>query len=77
VTGSDAIVLAPWLAFALGVTVICVRLVRSGYPARRRRLQRPDGRRQHCSMKPGAAPGASSRNEESTAEGCRHGARST
>ena len=51
-TGSDAIVVAPWLVFAVGVTVICVQLVRSGHPACRRRPTRPDGRRRRASTKP-------------------------
>jgi hypothetical protein len=34
-TGSDVIVLAPWIIFGAGLTVICLRLLRSRHPSRR------------------------------------------
>ena len=74
-SGSDVIVVAPWLVFAVGVAVICARLVRSGHHICHHRLARPDGRRQRTSTKPGAAAGVVPRNEESTVERCKHGSR--
>jgi hypothetical protein len=42
VTGSDLIVLAPWIIFGAGLGAICARLYVSRSRARRRRsLQRP------------------------------------
>ena len=49
-TGSDLIVLAPWIIFGAGLGAICARLYVSRSRARRRRsLQRPERGR------PGAA----------------------
>jgi hypothetical protein len=33
-TGADLIVLAPWIAFAVGLAVVCVLLLRSQRPTR-------------------------------------------
>jgi hypothetical protein len=83
VTGSDAIVLAPWLMFAIGVTAICLRLGISRHPSRRPRRPRPDGRSpdattvRHFITVPGAAGGVVSRSDESSDEGCKDGARSS
>jgi len=50
VTGSDLIVLAPWIIFGAGLGAICARLYVSRSRARRRRrLRRPERGR------PGAA----------------------
>ena len=43
-TGSDLIVLAPWLVFAVGLAVICLLLLRSARASgsrRSRRIRRP------------------------------------
>jgi hypothetical protein len=50
-TGTDLIVLAPWIAFAAGLAVICVLLLRSQRASRPRRPRRPP-------RFPGSAPGA-------------------
>ncbi len=79
-TGSVAIVLAPWLVFAVGVTAICLRLGRSRHPSCRLRLPRRGGRRARVTTtEPGADPGVVSPSEEAEgcleAEGCQDGAR--
>jgi hypothetical protein len=42
-TGSDLIVVAPWIIFAVWLAVLCVRLFR----ARRLAQRPPSGRRRH------------------------------
>jgi hypothetical protein len=42
-TGSDLIVLAPWIIFAVCLAVLCTRLLR----ARRSAPRSPSGRRKH------------------------------
>jgi len=39
-TGSDLIVLAPWIIFAVCLVVLCTRLLRARQSARRRRGRR-------------------------------------
>ena len=46
-TGADLIVLAPWIAFAAGLAVIGVLLLRSRRPSRRR----PDPQETRCQPK--------------------------
>ena len=47
-TGSDLIVLAPWLVFAVGLAVICLLLLRSTRAsAHRRSLRTRRSRRRH------------------------------
>jgi hypothetical protein len=50
-TGTDLIVLAPWIAFAAGLAVICVLLLRSQRASRPPRPRWPP-------RFPGSAPGA-------------------
>jgi hypothetical protein len=40
-TGTDLIVLAPWIAFVVGLAVICLVLLRSRRASRPRRSPRP------------------------------------
>jgi hypothetical protein len=40
-TGTDLIVLAPWIVFAAGLAVICLVLLRSRHAPRPRRPSRP------------------------------------
>jgi len=42
-TGSDLIVMAPWIIFAVCLVVLCARLLRARRSARRP----PSGRREH------------------------------
>jgi hypothetical protein len=42
-TGSDLLVVAPWIIFAICVAVVCARLLR----ARRSASRRPSARRRH------------------------------
>ena len=42
-TGSDLIVLAPWIVFGAAVGAICARLIAGRSRARRRAVRRPDG----------------------------------
>jgi hypothetical protein len=42
-TGSDLIVMAPWIIFAICLVVLCIRLLR----ARRSTPRPPSGRREH------------------------------
>ena len=42
-TGSDLVVLAPWIIFAICLVVLCARLIR----ARRSASRPPSGRRGH------------------------------
>ena len=46
-TGSDLIVLAPWLVFAVGLTVICLLLLRSTRARGHRRSFRTRRSRRH------------------------------
>jgi hypothetical protein len=39
-TGSDLIVLAPWIIFAIGLLVLCTQLLRARRPASRSRSAR-------------------------------------
>lgn len=43
-TGSDLIVLAPWIVFGAAVGAICARLIVGRSRARRRAVRRPDRR---------------------------------
>ncbi|HLH84784.1 MAG TPA: hypothetical protein VKV38_16110 [Trebonia sp.] len=49
-SGSDLIVAAPWIAFGIGVLVVCVRLFRHGRPGR------AASRRPARSRRAGASP---------------------
>ena len=67
-TGSDVIVLAPWIVFGAGMTVICLRLLRSRRPSWRP-PEPPQAPNPHGSKEPGRVPGAVPRCPEQTA-GC-------
>jgi len=65
VTGSDLIVLAPWIVFGAAVGAICARLLAGRFRARRRRtVRRPDPPPPTSGDSPGGAqavdPGAAS-----------------
>jgi hypothetical protein len=52
-TGSDLIVLAPWLVFAVGLTVVCLLLLRSTRASgHRRSLRTRRSRRRHDPQEP-------------------------
>jgi hypothetical protein len=53
-TGSDLIVLAPWIAFAVGLAVICVLLLRSQRASRPPRPPWPSRFRRSAPGAPGA-----------------------
>ena len=60
-TGADLIVLAPWIAFAVGLAVVCVLLLRSQRPTRPPRPPWPP-------RDPRSAPGASRAPADSEAD---------